>query len=142
MTDLHWRLQRAREDGNDPVERVALVVEALAVFHTRRSDLSFIGASEMRSLEPHHYRPSGRLRSPTAAPLLSGDEPAGNQRASGAYGPVDQGHACRADGKLKVSAPLAGRRIEPPGKTELVVVAWQLELPLLRPVRAAVLYRD
>ena len=42
MTDLHWRLQRARDDGNDPVERVALVVEALALFHTRRSDLSFI----------------------------------------------------------------------------------------------------
>jgi hypothetical protein len=40
------------------------------------------------------------------------DEPAGNQRASRAYGPADQGHARRADGKLKVSAALAGRRIE------------------------------
>ena len=62
MTDLHWRLQRARNDGNDPVERVALVVEALALFHTRRSDLSFIGASEMRSLEPHHYPRIARFR--------------------------------------------------------------------------------
>ena len=62
MTDLHWRLQRARNDGTDPVERVALVVEALALFHTRRSDLSFIGASEMRSLEPHHYPRIARFR--------------------------------------------------------------------------------
>ena len=31
MTDLLWRLQRARDDGNNPIERVALVVEALAL---------------------------------------------------------------------------------------------------------------
>jgi len=62
MADLHWRLQRARDEGNDPVARVALVVEALALFHTRRSDLSFIGASEMRSLEPRHYRRIARFR--------------------------------------------------------------------------------
>ena len=62
MMDLLWRLQHARDDGNNPIERVALVVEALALFHTRRSDLSFIVASEMRSLEPHHYRRIGRLR--------------------------------------------------------------------------------
>ena len=78
----------------------------------------------------------------SSAAAYRGDEPAGNQWASRAYGPADQGHACRADGKLKVSAPLAGRRIEPPGKTERAVLRWQLELPLLRPVRAAVPYRD
>jgi hypothetical protein len=52
MMDLLGRLRRARDDGNNPIERVALVVEALALFPTRRSDLSFIGASETRSLEP------------------------------------------------------------------------------------------
>jgi AcrR family transcriptional regulator len=62
MTDLFWRLQRARDEGTNPVERIALVVEALALFHTRRSDLSFIGASEMRSLQPHHYRRIARFR--------------------------------------------------------------------------------
>jgi AcrR family transcriptional regulator len=62
MTDLCWRLQHAREDGNNPIERVALIVEALALFHTRRNDLSFIAASEMRSLAPHHYRRIARLR--------------------------------------------------------------------------------
>ena len=55
MTDLLWRLQRARDDGNNPIERVALVVEALALFYTRRSDLAFIGVSETRNLQPHHY---------------------------------------------------------------------------------------
>src|SRR5437763_1727951 len=70
------------------------------------------------------------------------DEPAGDQRASRAYGPPDQGNACRADGKLKVSAAHSGRRIEQPGKTERVVLRRQVELPLLRPVRAAVPYRD
>ena len=38
------------------------------------------------------------------AAAYRGDEPAGNQRPSRAYSPADQGHACRADGKLKVSA--------------------------------------
>jgi hypothetical protein len=76
------------------------------------------------------------------ADLYIADEPAGNQRASRVYGPAEQGHACRADGKLKVSAALAGRRIEPPSKTERVVLRRQVELPLLRPVRAAVPYRD
>jgi AcrR family transcriptional regulator len=62
MMDLLWRLQHARDEGNEPIERVALVVEALALFHARRSDLAFIGASEMRSLEPHQYSRIARLR--------------------------------------------------------------------------------
>src|SRR5690349_7241617 len=91
---------------------------------------------------------AGRARPRIATPiglcanLGIANEPAGNQPASRAYGPADQGHACRADDKLEVSAALAGRRIEPLGKTERVVLFWQLELPLLRPVRAAVPYRD
>lgn len=52
MSDLHWRLLAAREEGRTPLERFTLMVEALALFHTHRRDLAFIGASEMRSLEP------------------------------------------------------------------------------------------
>ncbi|MFI5426895.1 hypothetical protein [Aeromicrobium sp. UC242_57] len=33
------------------MQRLALLVEALALFHTLRADLAFIGASEMRSVE-------------------------------------------------------------------------------------------
>jgi AcrR family transcriptional regulator len=63
MTDLIWRLEQARAEGSDPVSRVALLVEALALFHARRNDLAFIGASEMRSLEPASYRRIAQLRS-------------------------------------------------------------------------------
>lgn len=51
MDDLDRRLGSARAEGSGPLERLALIVEALALFHTLRSDLAFIGASEMRSIE-------------------------------------------------------------------------------------------
>jgi len=62
MMDLLWRAQQARDDGEDPIGKVELVVEALALFHAERRDLAFIGASEMRSLEPEHYQRIARLR--------------------------------------------------------------------------------
>jgi AcrR family transcriptional regulator len=52
MTDLLTRSRAARAEGHDPVERFELLVECLALFHTHRRDLGFIGASEMRSLDP------------------------------------------------------------------------------------------
>ncbi|MDQ2755951.1 MAG: TetR family transcriptional regulator [Actinomycetota bacterium] len=52
MQDLRVRMVAAREQGRDVVERFALVVECLALFHTHRRELGFVGASEMRSLEP------------------------------------------------------------------------------------------
>lgn len=51
MDDLDRRLAAARAEGNGPLERLALIVEAMALFHTLRADLAFIGSSEMRSLE-------------------------------------------------------------------------------------------
>lgn len=57
MTELHWRIPTARDSGNDVVERFSNMVEALALFHTHRRDLAFIGASEMRSLDkPDRFR--------------------------------------------------------------------------------------
>lgn len=56
MADLIWRMERARDEGESTVTRIRLIVEALALFHTRRPELGVIGASEMRSLEPGHYR--------------------------------------------------------------------------------------
>ncbi len=52
MHDLRVRTEAARAQGRDAVERFALVVECLALFHTHRRELGFVGASEMRSLEP------------------------------------------------------------------------------------------
>ncbi|MGY0498102.1 TetR family transcriptional regulator [Nocardia sp. FBN12] len=52
MDELHQRVRAARLDGASGRERVIRVVEALALFHTHRRGLAFIGASEMRSLDP------------------------------------------------------------------------------------------
>ncbi|MDO9377267.1 MAG: helix-turn-helix domain-containing protein [Nocardioidaceae bacterium] len=51
MSDLLARTRVARDEGEGPVERFALVVECLALFHTHRRELGFVGASEMRSLD-------------------------------------------------------------------------------------------
>ena len=53
MADLLWRSGAARDEGQgDPVRTFALLVECLVLYHCYRRDLAFIGASEMRSLEP------------------------------------------------------------------------------------------
>ncbi|MFF0815696.1 TetR family transcriptional regulator [Rhodococcus sp. NPDC003318] len=51
MSELHWRVRAARDEGATAAARVALIVEALALYHTHRRALAFIGASEMRSIE-------------------------------------------------------------------------------------------
>jgi AcrR family transcriptional regulator/transcriptional regulator with XRE-family HTH domain len=54
MRDLLARSTAARDEGRDAVERFSLLVECLALYHTHRRDLAFVGASEMRSLEPRN----------------------------------------------------------------------------------------
>ncbi|AWT54299.1 TetR family transcriptional regulator [Mycolicibacterium smegmatis] len=64
MDEVEWRTQAATDDGTDPLTRLRLQVEALALFHTLRADLAFIGSSEMRSLEePERSRISARRSS-------------------------------------------------------------------------------
>lgn len=62
MADLHARSAAARDQGRDPVERFALLVECLALVHTHRRELGFVGASEMRSLEPDVRRRVAAVR--------------------------------------------------------------------------------
>lgn len=50
MTDLRERSTAARNEGGGPVERFCLLVQCLALYHTHRRELGFVGASEMRSL--------------------------------------------------------------------------------------------
>ena len=52
MAELLMRARAAQAEGRDPVERFSLLIEHLALFHTHRRELGFVGASEMRSLEP------------------------------------------------------------------------------------------
>lgn len=57
MEDLLTRARAARAEADRPPERFARLVECLALYHTHRRELGFIGASEMRSLEE-----PGRIR--------------------------------------------------------------------------------
>jgi AcrR family transcriptional regulator/DNA-binding XRE family transcriptional regulator len=60
MDDLLERARAARVEGDDPVARFSRLVECLALYHTHRRELAFIGASEMRSLEePDRSRIAG-----------------------------------------------------------------------------------
>ncbi|WP_240505330.1 TetR/AcrR family transcriptional regulator [Nocardia mangyaensis] len=52
MDERRWRVGAARREASTGRDRVTRVVEALALFHTHRRELAFIGTSEMRSLNP------------------------------------------------------------------------------------------
>ncbi|WP_319453143.1 MULTISPECIES: TetR family transcriptional regulator [unclassified Mycobacterium] len=56
MAELHWRVDAARREAKTGLMEVALIVEALALFHTHHRKLAFIGASEMRSLTGENRR--------------------------------------------------------------------------------------
>ncbi|MBW0102881.1 TetR family transcriptional regulator [Pseudonocardia sp. KRD291] len=62
MTDLLVRAESARAQGHDPVERFGLLVENLALFHTHRKELGFVGATEMRSFEAGNREKIAELR--------------------------------------------------------------------------------
>ncbi len=62
MAELRLRVALARAEGSTAPERFALVVEAMALFHTHRRELASIGASEMRSLAPRDHRRIAGLR--------------------------------------------------------------------------------
>lgn len=62
MSELAWRVEAARAEAVTSGQEVARIVEALALFHTHRRKLAFIGASEMRSLEGADRRRITRLR--------------------------------------------------------------------------------
>ncbi|MGK8512556.1 TetR family transcriptional regulator [Nocardia asiatica] len=80
MDELHWRVRAARAEGRDSIHRVRLIVEALALFHTHRRELGFIGASEMRSLSPGERARIARSRRDIQAVL---DDAIARARAEG-----------------------------------------------------------
>lgn len=62
MNELLDRAAGARDDaGGDPVQAFTLMVESLVLYHSYRRRLSFLGATEMRSLvEPNRRRIADR----------------------------------------------------------------------------------
>ncbi|KAA9151850.1 helix-turn-helix domain-containing protein [Amycolatopsis acidicola] len=63
MDDLQERCRAARAECDGPVERFIRLVECLALYHTHRRELGFIGASEMRSVEEPHRTRIAKARS-------------------------------------------------------------------------------
>lgn len=62
MTDLLARAKAARAEGRNPVERFGLLVENLALYHTHRKEVGFVGATEMRSFESDSRQRIAELR--------------------------------------------------------------------------------
>lgn len=62
MRELLWRSEFARREGETPRQRFCLLVEHLALFHTYRRELGFIGAAEMRSLQPQNHQEIAGMR--------------------------------------------------------------------------------
>lgn len=93
MDDLLARSRAARGQGRDAVERFALLVECLALFHTHRRELGFVGASEMRSLEPAER---ARVAAARRAQQRMVDEEVEQACAEGVFGVTRPPEAARA----------------------------------------------
>jgi AcrR family transcriptional regulator len=102
MDDLTWRVLAAGAEGRDGISRVRLMVEALALFHTHRWELAFIGASEMCSLEPANRRRIADLRNHVQHLL---DEAIDQAIAEGSLGTPSPRHAGRAIATMCTSLP-------------------------------------
>jgi len=63
MVEFRTRCELAHQEGRDATERFELLVECFALFHSYRRELAFIGASEMRSLEPVERERIAAIRS-------------------------------------------------------------------------------
>lgn len=93
MADLLARTTAAREQGRDAVERFTLLIECLALYHTHRRELGFVGASEMRSLEGHQR---ARVAGVRRAQQRMVDEEVLQACADGAFGVARPHEASRA----------------------------------------------
>jgi AcrR family transcriptional regulator/transcriptional regulator with XRE-family HTH domain len=102
MAEIRWRLLAARADGASEAESFALMVEALALFHAHRGDLAFLGASEMRGLDPDDRTRITALRDDVQHLL---DDQAARAIAAGELSTRDPRTATRAIATLCTSLP-------------------------------------
>ena len=118
-SELHWRMPAARADGTTPTQRFANMVEALALFHTHRSDLAFLGASEGRSLLSPDRERIAAQRSQIQY-LLDAEVDAGIR--SGDFGAQHPRSASRAVATMCTSLP---QWFKPTGTTSASEIARQ-----------------
>jgi len=102
MADLDARVRAARAEGRDPLQRVALLVECLALFHSHRRATAFLGASEMRSLAPADYQ---RVAAVRRAQQQAVDEEVAAAVAAGQLSAADPRAAARAVVTLCTAIP-------------------------------------
>lgn len=93
MDSLLWRTTAARAEGHDPAHRFALLIECLALHHTYRRALAFVGLSEMRSLEPANRERILALRNRQQRMVDSEAEEAHRLGQFAASGPHDASRA-------------------------------------------------
>lgn len=97
MAEIRWRLLAAREEGETEPERLALMIESLALFHAVRADAAFIGASEMRGIEEPELSRVARLRDEVQHLL--------DEQAARAFPDREVRTACRAIATMCTSLP-------------------------------------
>lgn len=119
MADLRERSLAARDQGRDPVERFALLVECLALVHTHRRELGFVGASEMRSLAPDARRRVAAMRREQQRMV---DREVEQAVRSGAFGTTRPREAARAVVTMCTALP---QWFRDPGPASAEVVAAQ-----------------
>ncbi|MUL82116.1 MULTISPECIES: helix-turn-helix domain-containing protein [unclassified Mycolicibacterium] len=130
MAELHWRVEAARREARTSVEEVALTVEALALFHTNRAQLAFIGASEMRSLTGANRRRIAVSRSRLQHLL---DDAIARASAEGYLHPVSAPTAGRAIATMCTSLPQWFRPDGPDTAEQVARTYVEFALTLLRP---------
>lgn len=140
MDDILQRATAARDEGETPAERFALIVESLALYHAARRDLAFVGSSELRSLEPEALVRNRKMRR-LHRQLL--DDEVAAAVACGEFRSADPLAATRAVVSLCVSLPLWFRTEGPSSPQQVAVqyVDYALQLAGYVRNRAALMRR-
>jgi AcrR family transcriptional regulator/DNA-binding XRE family transcriptional regulator len=129
MVDLTRRSHAARAEGRDPVERFSLLIENLALFHTHRRELGFVGASEMRSLDDSNRHKIADMR--TAQQRMVDDEV--EQAVQGGRFRADRPHeAARAVVSMCTALPSWWHRGGPFGPEQIAEQYVRFALDLMR----------
>jgi len=92
-TESLWRVQEARDEGADPVQRFSNVVEAVALYYTHRQAFAHVGFTELRNLDREN-RPRVTAVRAQIQKIIDAEIAAGI--AAGEFDPIDPKEAGRA----------------------------------------------
>jgi AcrR family transcriptional regulator len=133
MAELLARAEGARRSGEDPVQRFSNLIEHLALFHTRRRELGFIGAREMESLAPDNRSTIARMRI-SQQRMVDREVAAAVER--GEFQPFDPHSAARAVVTMCTALPTWWRPSGPASAEEIAAQYVRFGLDVMRYRRA------